>query len=119
MIDKIIDQLSKLTVIEIVELASRLEKKWNISVNQNNISSSKSDDNSQKKKSDYDILLKEVGSKRIKIISLVKEITGLGLKESKNKIDSVPVVIKKSVPVDQAQKIKEKLEKEGAKIDLK
>jgi large subunit ribosomal protein L7/L12 len=117
--EQIVDQLSKLTVIEIVELASKLEKKWNVSLIQNNTPTIKSDDNIQKKKSVFDIILKEVGGKRIKIISLVKEITGLGLKESKNKIDSIPVVIKKSVPVEQAQKVKEKMESEGAKIDLK
>ena len=120
MIDKIITQLSSLTILEIVELANKLEKKWNISINTSSSLSTDSKSTSKSvDKSDYDIYLKSVGAKRIKIISMIREIIGSGLKEAKNKIDSAPVTIKTSVPKKEAYDIKKKLELEGAKIELK
>lgn len=121
MIDKIINQLSNLTVLEIVELINKLEKKWNIK-NVNHLQGGA--DNLKNKdeivnKTHYDLHLKSVGDKRIKIISIVRDIIGSGLKDAKNKIDSVPNIIKSSILKKDAEKLKIMLEKEGAQVELK
>ena len=122
-LDKIIDQLSKLTVIEASNLAKRLEDVWGVTTS-NNISSvavSQKNDNNIKteEKLQYDIILESHGDKKINIIKEVKMITGLGLKAAKELVDSVPKTIKSSVEKSEAEKLKVKLEAIGAKVSLK
>jgi large subunit ribosomal protein L7/L12 len=121
MIDSIVEELSNLTVMETVELTKKLEKKWNISAIDN--SSAKKNTNERpaesKTKSVYDIHLKSVGLKRIRVISIVREFLKSSLKDAKEKIDLVPTIIKSSVAKEDAEKLKKKIEMEGAKIELK
>jgi len=122
-LDKIIDQLSKLTVMEASELATKLEKVWGVSASapiaapQSAQSTSSSD--SAEEKSEYDVVLESFGEKKINVIKEIKQITGLGLKEAKELVESAPKAVKTSVPKDQAEEIKGKLESAGAKVALK
>lgn len=118
-IEKIVDRLSKLTVIEASDLASALEKKWNISssISQNNQPVIKEE--KAQKKTKFNVVLKSVGQQKIKVIRLIKEITSLGLKESRDKIDSIPFIIKSNINEDIAKDIKKKFALVGAEIEIK
>jgi len=123
-LDKIVEQLSKLTVVEASDLAKRLETAWGIDASfvpshmttekQENSTSSQNQE-----KLEYDVILNSVGDRKINVIKEVKSITGLGLKESKELIESAPRAIKSAIPKDEAQSIQAKLEAAGAKVSLK
>lgn len=123
-LDKIVDQLSKLTVMEATDLVKKLEQTWGVSASPSLVSSAsvsqEIDAPSQsEEKSDYDIILESIGDKKINVIKEVKSITGLGLKEAKELVDSAPKSIKSSVMKAEAEEIKNKLEAAGAKVSLK
>lgn len=123
-LDKIVEQLSKLTVVEASDLAKKLENAWGIDassmsphVTTEKQANCTSDQNQEK--SEYDVILNSVGDRKINVIKEVKSITGLGLKESKELIESAPRAIKNALPKDEAQSLKAKLEAAGAKVSLK
>jgi len=122
-LDKIVEDLSKLTIIEASDLAKRLEEKWGVSGQQAVVAAVANDDSTKKdkpsEKLEYDVILDSVGDKRINVIKEIKAITGLGLQESKTLVMSVPKPVKTSVPKDEAEKLKERLESVGAKVILK
>jgi large subunit ribosomal protein L7/L12 len=124
-IEKIVDQLSKLTVMEAAQLATALEKAWGVSAAVNVVSSPVAQSESvapQKEKTVFDVMLKSFGNEKIKVIKVVKEITGLGLAESRNKVISVSsglVLLKESVDQKTAETLKEKLVAAGAEVELK
>lgn len=123
-IDKIVDQLSKLTVIEAGHLAKKLEDIWGISYSALSapVASPKEDGTSNKveeKKSEYDVVLESYGDKKISVIKEVKTITGLGLKEAKELVESIPKPIKTGVSTSEAEDLKIRLEATGAKVSLK
>lgn len=120
-LQKIVDQLSKLTVLEASELVKMLEDKWGVlSIPQNNIEEHKNkQNNAQKEKSKFTVVLKSIGEKRISVIKTVKSITGLMLKEAKNLVESIPANIKENVSKEEAEKIKGELLASGAEVDLK
>ena len=122
-LDKIVDQLSKLTVIEAANLAKKLEESWGVSASapMTVMASSQEESETSKteEKSEYDVVLDSIGSKKISVIKEVKSITGLGLKEAKEIIDSVPKAIKTGVPKDEAEELKNRLEAVGAKVSVK
>jgi len=123
MIKEIVEKLSNFTILDIIKLTEELEKKWNISSKEidNSLSNNSSSINIKKKadKNSFDLYLQSAGNKRIKVISLVKKIMNIGLKEAKDKIDSVPTIIKESISKEEAEKLRDELENEGAKIELK
>jgi len=124
-LDKIVDQLSKLTVMEAAELAKKLEEVWGVSASlapvalATNQTSSDTSASNADEKSDYDVMLESIGDKKINVIKEVKAITGLGLKESKDLVESAPKIVKSAVPHEEAKKMKEKLEAAGATVSLK
>lgn len=122
-LDKIVDQLSKLTVLEATDLAKKLEKVWGVSTSSlpQAGANTQTDSASSKvqEKLEYDIFLDTVGDKRINVIKELKSIMGSGLKEAKDLVESAPVSIKSSIPKDEAEKIKTRLESAGAKVSLK
>jgi large subunit ribosomal protein L7/L12 len=73
----------------------------------------------QKKKTEFDVILKSPGGAKLQIVKLVKELTGLGLKEAKELVDSAPKEVKEGVPKDEAEALKTKLEEAGAEVELK
>jgi large subunit ribosomal protein L7/L12 len=122
-LDKIVDQLSKLTVMEAADLAKMLEEAWGVSASAPVMSvattQAESAPGASEEKSEYDIILESAGDKKINVIKEVKAITGLGLKEAKELVESAPKAIKMAVPKSEAEELKGKLEAAGAKISLK
>jgi large subunit ribosomal protein L7/L12 len=122
-LDKIVDQLSKLTVMEAADLAKMLEEAWGVSASAPVMAAVVAQGDAAPKaaeeKSEYDIILESAGDKKINVIKEVKAITGLGLKEAKELVESAPKPIKLAVPKSEAEELKGKLEAAGAKISLK
>jgi large subunit ribosomal protein L7/L12 len=125
-LDKIVDQLSKLSVMEASELSKKLEETWGVTatISTPPQPSSKSleevdTNNPAKEKSEYDVIIESVGTKRISVIKEIKSITGITLKEAKELIDSVPKSIKGAVQKSEAEEIKKRLEDCGAQVTLK
>ncbi|CEL12401.1 50S ribosomal protein L7/L12 [Candidatus Portiera aleyrodidarum] len=120
--EEIINILSKMNVVEIIDLVSEMEKRFDIKKEYffNNISN-KNEMKEEKKeeKIEFDLILKSIGDKKIGVIKIVREITGLGLKEAKIKVESAPVKIKEAISKEEAENIKKKLEKVGAKVEIK
>ena len=118
-IEKLSQELSSLTIMEAADLVKSLEEKWGIQANVAAYPSEASNKVEEtKKKESFDVILKDIGSKKIQVIKTVKEITSLGLKEAKALVDSAPKAIKTNLNEEEANKIKEKLEKQGATIEL-
>jgi len=122
-LDKIVDQLSKLTVMEAADLAKMLEETWGVSASAPMMAAAapqgESAPSESEEKSEYDIILESAGDKKINVIKEVKAITGLGLKEAKELVESAPKSIKTAVPKSEAEELKDKLQAAGAKVSLK
>ena len=118
---KIADNLSALSVMQAAELAKMLEEKWGVSaaapVAVAAVASAAAP--AEEAQSDFNVILASVGDKKIEVIKEVRAITGLGLKEAKDLVEAAPAPIKESVSKDEAAKIKEQLEKVGAKVEVK
>ena len=117
-LDKIIDELSKLTVIEAAELSKQLEKKWGVTA-ATAPAAAPVTAAPVEEKSEFTIFLTSAGDKKINVIKEVRAITGLGLKEAKDLVEGIPKEVKKAVPKKEAEEAKKKLEAVGAKVELK
>ena len=117
-LNKIIDGLSKLTVVEAADLSKQLEEKWGVTAAAPAaaapVAAAPVDE-----KTDFTIFLAATGDKKINVIKEVRAITGLGLKEAKDLVEGAPKEIKKGVPKKDAEEDKKKLETAGAKVELK
>ena len=119
-LNKIVDELSKLTVVEAAELSRQLEEKWGVTAATPVASAPAAGAAAPaEEKSDFTIFLASFGNKKINVIKEVRAITGLGLKEAKDLVESAPKEIKKEVPKKDAEEFKKKLEAAGAKVELK
>jgi len=121
-LNKIVEDLSSLSVIEAAELSKLLEEKWGVSAAAPVAVAAPAaggGDVAVEEKSEFDIVLTEVGSNKIAVIKEVRTITGLGLKESKDLVESAPQSIKKDVAKVEAEEMKKALEAAGAKVELK
>ena len=119
-LDKIVDELSKLTVVEAAELSKQLEEKWGVTAAAPVAAAPAAAATAQaEEKSDFTIFLTAAGDKKINVIKEFRAITGLGLKEAKDLVEGAPKEIKKGVPKKEAEEAKKKLETAGAKIELK
>ena len=121
-LNKIVEDLSSLSVIEAAELSKLLEEKWGVSAAAPVAIAAPAaggGDAAAEEKSEFDIVLAEVGSNKIAVIKEVRTITGLGLKESKDLVESAPQSIKKDVTKVEAEEMKKTLEAAGAKVELK
>ena len=119
-LNKIIDELSKLTVVEAADLSKKLEEKWGVkAAAQVAVPSAASASAPVEEKSEFTILLSSAGDKKINVIKEVRSITGLGLKEAKDLVEGAPKEVKKDVPKKEAEEAKKKLEAAGAKVELK
>ena len=117
-LNKIVDELSKLTVVEAAELSKQLEEKWGVSptVAAAPVASAAAP---VEEKTEFTIFLSSVGDKKINVIKEVRAITGLGLKEAKDLVEGAPKEVKKNVSKKDAEEAKNKLEVAGAKVELK
>jgi len=123
-LDKLVEELSKLTVIEAAELAKRLEDEWGVSaaapVMVAAASGAGGDEGAvAEEQTEFEVVLTVVGEKKINVIKEVRAMTGLGLKEAKDLVESAPKAVKDGVSKDEAAELKKKLEDVGATVELK
>ena len=120
-LQKIVDDLSGLTVLEAAELAKLLEEKWGVSAAAAVAVAGPAAAAAApvEEKTEFTVVLAAAGEKKIEVIKEVRAITGLGLKEAKDLVEGAPKPIKEGVNKDEAEKLKAQLEKAGAKVELK
>ncbi len=118
-IQKLVEELSKLTVLEAVELSKALEETWGVSAAAAVAVAAGPVAAAAEEKTEFDVVLAEVGANKLAVIKAVKDITGLGLGEAKALVESAPKAIKEAVAKDEADKMKATLEAAGAKVELK
>ena len=120
-LNKIVDELSKLSVMEAAELSKMLEEKWGVSaaapVAVAAVSAAPAE--AAEEKTEFDVVLTAAGDKKIGVIKVVREITGLGLKEAKELVDGAPKTVKEGVSKEEAEEMKKKIEEAGAAVELK
>ena len=128
-IDEMIETISNMTVLELSELVKALEDKFGVSASAPMMAApmmagvpaagaAEAEAAPEEEKTEFDIQLKEIGSQKIPVIKEVRAVTGLGLKEAKEKVESAPTVIKEGLPQEEADKIKEQLEAVGAVVEI-
>jgi large subunit ribosomal protein L7/L12 len=120
-LDKLVTELSKLTVIEAAELSKKLEEEWGVSAAAPAavaVAAGAAPEAAAEEKTDFDVVLKAVGDKKINVIKEVRAVTGLGLKEAKDLVEGAPKSVKEGVEKDEAEEIKKKLEEAGATVEL-
>ena len=118
-LNKIIDELSTLTVVEAAELSKQLEEKWGVTAAAPVAAAPAAAAPAAEEKSEFSLFLAAAGDKKINVIKEVRAITGLGLKEAKDLVEAAPKEIKGGVAKKEAEEFKKKLEAAGAKVELK
>ena len=123
-LQKIVDELSSLTVLEAADLAKMLEQKWGVSAAAAvavaaGPAGAAGGAAPAEEKTEFTVVLASAGDKKIEVIKEVRALTGLGLKEAKDLVEGAPKPVKEGVAKDEAEKIKATLEKAGAKVELK
>lgn len=128
-LEKMIDEISNMTVLELSELVKALEDKFGVSASAapavampgmvpGAMPSEAAEEEAAEEKTEFDVQLKEFGAQKIPVIKEVRALTGLGLKEAKEKVESAPVVIQEGVSKEDAEKAKEQLEDLGAVVEI-
>ncbi|NQV80441.1 MAG: 50S ribosomal protein L7/L12 [Alphaproteobacteria bacterium] len=121
-LEKIVDELSGLTVIEAADLSKLLEEKWGVSAAAPvamAAAAPAAGGDAAEEQTEFDVILASFGEKKINVIKEVRALTGLGLKEAKDLVESAPKAIKEGVSKDEAAAVKTKLEEAGATIEIK
>jgi large subunit ribosomal protein L7/L12 len=123
---KLVEQLGKMSVLELVELKKALEEEWGVTaaapvaVAAPGAAPAAGDGAAAaEEKTDFDVVLTGAGDKKIQVIKVVRSVTGLGLKEAKDLVESAPKPVKEGVPQEEAEAIKTQLEEAGAGVELK
>jgi large subunit ribosomal protein L7/L12 len=121
--DKVFDELGKMTVLELVELKNKIEDEWGITaaapVAIAAPGGAGGGEAAAEEKTAFDVVLTAAGGQKIQVIKVVRAITGLGLKEAKDVVDSAPKPVKEGVPQDEADSLKAQLEEAGATVEIK
>ena len=123
--DEILDAIGNKTVFELAELIEAFKSKFNVTIAAAPVGGGAPAGGgaapaaAAEEKTEFDVMLKEAGAKKIQVIKVVREITGLGLKEAKDLVDGAPSAVKSGVSKDEANTIKTKLEAEGAAVEVK
>ena len=112
-VEELVAEIDKLSVLDLNELVKAIEEKYGVSA------AAGAGAAAAEEKTEFDVELTEAGANKIKVIKVVRELTGLGLKEAKEAVESAPKVLKEAVSKEEAEDIKTKLEAEGAKVTLK
>ena len=118
-LNKIIDELSKLTVVEAADLSKQLEEKWGVTAATAVAAPAAAAAAPAEEKSEFTIFLTAAGDKKINVIKEIRAVTSLGLKEAKDLVEGAPKEVKSGVNKKEAEEIKKKLEAAGAKVELK
>ena len=120
--DQVVDYLSSLPLIQIAELVKELETKWGVSAAPVAVAGAAAAGPAaaaEEEKTEFDVILADAGAQKINVIKVVREITGLGLKEAKDLVEGAPKTLKEAVSKDEAADLKKKLEEAGAKVEVK
>jgi large subunit ribosomal protein L7/L12 len=124
-VDTIFEQLGSMTVLELVELKNKIEEEWGITaaapvaVAAPGAAAAGGDGGAAEEKTSFDVVLTAAGGQKIQVIKVVRAVTGLGLKEAKDLVDSAPKPVKEGVNEEEANSIKGQLEEAGATVELK
>jgi len=122
-LEQIAENLSSLTVMEAASLVKMLEEKWGVSaaapVAVAAAGAPGAGAAAEEEKTEFEVVLTEIGAKKINVIKVVRQVTSLGLKEAKDLVDGAPKTVKEAVGKEEAEEIKKKFEAEGAKVELK
>jgi large subunit ribosomal protein L7/L12 len=125
-VDKIFDELGKMSVLELVELKNKIEEEWGVTAAApvavaapGGAPAVGGDGAATEEKTSFDVVLTEAGGQKIQVIKVVRAVTGLGLKEAKDLVDSAPKPVKEGVAQEEADSIKTQLEEAGATVELK
>src|ERR1700751_4704042 len=124
-VDKIFDELGKMSVLELVELKNKIEEEWGVTaaapvaVAAPGAAAAGGDGAAAEEKTSFDVVLPEAGGQKIQVIKVVRAVPGLGLKEAKDLVDSAPKPVKEGVAQEEADQIKAQLEEAGAPGELK
>jgi large subunit ribosomal protein L7/L12 len=123
-VDSIFDSLGKMSVLELVELKNKIEEEWGVTAAAPVAvaapgGAAAGDGAAAEEKTSFDVVLTEAGGQKIQVIKVVRAVTGLGLKEAKDLVDSAPKPVKEGVAQEEADQIKAQLEEAGATVELK
>ena len=116
---ELIDAIKELTVLELNDLVKACEEEFGVSAAAGVVVAAAGPAAEVEEKTEFDVELTEVGSEKVKVIKVVREITGLGLKEAKEVVDNAPKMLKEAAAKEEAEEIKKKLEEVGAKVTVK
>ena len=116
---ELIDAIKELSVLELNDLVKACEEEFGVSAAAGVVVSAAGPAEAAEEKTEFDVELTEVGAEKVKVIKVVREVTGLGLKEAKDVVDGAPKVVKEGASKEEAEDIKKKLEEVGAKVTLK
>ena len=116
---ELIEAIKELTVLELNDLVKACEEEFGVSAAAGVVVAAAGPAVEVEEKTEFDVELTEVGSEKVKVIKVVREITGLGLKEAKDVVDNAPKMIKEAATKEEAEEIKKKLEEVGAKVTIK
>lgn len=117
--EQIIEAISTMSVMEIVDLVSTMEKKFGVSAIPVNTQNQNQQIEQKEEKTEFDVLLKTIGKNKIAVIKAVRSAVGLGLKESKDLVESAPTILKEKINKTDAESFKNILEKAGATVEIK
>jgi large subunit ribosomal protein L7/L12 len=121
--EQLIEELSAKSVMEVVELVKALEDKWGVSaaapVAVAAAGGGAAPEAAAEEQTEFDVVLSSFGENKVAVIKVVRTITGLGLKEAKDLVESAPSTVKEGVPKDEAEEVKKQLEEAGAQVDIK
>ena len=124
-VDKIFDELGKMSVLDLVELKKKIEDEWGITaaapvaVAAPGAAAAAGDGAAAEEKTAFDVVLTSAGQQKIQVIKVVRAVTGLGLKEAKDLVDGAPASVKEGVNEEEANSVKSQLEEAGASVELK
>ncbi|MCM1027415.1 MAG: 50S ribosomal protein L7/L12 [Roseburia sp.] len=117
---ELIDAIKELTVLELNDLVKACEEEFGVSAAAGVVVAAAGPAAApEEEKTEFDVELTEIGAEKVKVIKVVREVTGLGLKEAKDVVDGAPKVVKEGVSKEEAEELKKKLEEVGAKVTLK
>ena len=120
-IEKLIEEIDSLTVVELADLVKAIEEKYGVSAvaAAAPVAGGAAEGGAAEEKSSFDVVLAEAGDQKIKVIKAVREVTGLGLKEAKELVDGAPKTVKEGVAKEEAEELKAKFAEVGAVVELK
>ncbi len=117
-VDELLESIDSLTVVELADLVKKIEEKYGVSAQAVAAPAAGAAAGAAEEKSNFNVVLKEVGANKIQVIKVVRDVTGLGLKEAKDLVDGAPKTVKENVAKADAEEMKAKFAEAGATVEL-